>query len=422
MTSAPTRVLLLCTHPVQYSAPVFRSWARDPRLDIQVAYCSLQGAEKQLDPGFGREIQWDVPLLEGYPWVRLPNRSPRPRVSGFFGLINPGVWALIRNGRFDAVTLFTGYVCTTFWIAIAAAKSRRIPVLFGTDAHNLDPRDGRRWKSWIKKLLWPRLFSLADVVIVPSTSAAALMRSLGIRDDRLVVAPYTVNNAWWLEQAAAADRAAVRARWNIPIDAGVILFCAKLQPWKRPADLLAAFARVAKPNLFLVFAGDGPLLEALESQAQALGLAGQVRFLGFVNQSGLPETYVASDIFVLPSDYEPFGVVVNESMLCGRPAIVSDRVGAGYDLVREGETGYVFPCGQVDALAAILRAAFADPARLGRMGEAARRRMSEWSPAVNQEAFVRALAMATGIYKEIPATPYPAEPVEIEPQRGGSHP
>src|SRR5438067_509076 len=90
------RVLLVCSHPVQYAAPVFRRMAQHPRLDIQVAYCSLQGAEAGLDPGFGVTVAWDVALLEGYPWVRVPNKSPRPNLKAFFGLVNPGLWRLVR--------------------------------------------------------------------------------------------------------------------------------------------------------------------------------------------------------------------------------------------------------------------------------------------------------------------------------------
>src|SRR5271168_601617 len=78
MTQRPLRVLLIGTHPVQYSSPMFRLYANDPRLEIQVAYCSLQGAEAEFDRDFGVEVKWDVPLLEGYPWVEVPNRSWSP--------------------------------------------------------------------------------------------------------------------------------------------------------------------------------------------------------------------------------------------------------------------------------------------------------------------------------------------------------
>jgi len=119
-----------------------------------------------------------------------------------------------------------------------------------------------------------------------------------------------------------------------------------------------------------------------------------VRFLGFVNQSALPPAYVGSDLLVLPSAHEPFGLVVNEAMLCGRPAVVSDVVGAKFDLIREGETGFVFLMGDIDALAAILRDLLPDRPRLERMGEAARRRMETWSPREYVEDLVAAVEAA----------------------------
>lgn len=394
MTPGPFRVLLVATHPVQYGAPLFRSLAKDPRLDIQVAYCDMGGAEAHLDRDFGVSVKWDIPLLDGYPWVCLRNRSFRPGAGRFWGFFNPGIWRLISKGKFDAVVVFAGYVCATFWMALAAAKFSGTAVLFGTDAHKLTPRDDKGWKRWIKRLLWPQLFRLADVVIVPSSGGAALIRSLGIAEDRIVVTPYCVDNDWWIEQSKDVDRADVRARWKIPCDARVVLFSAKLQPWKRPQDLLVAFARADGPNAYLVFAGEGALRPSLESQAKAMGIAERVRFLGFVNQSGLPETYCASDVLVLPSSYEPFGVVVNEAMLCGCSVIVSDCVGAGFDLVREGRTGFIYPCGNIDILTGILATALRDQTKLAELGRAAVLRMETWSPRENIDSLVMAVGRA----------------------------
>jgi glycosyltransferase involved in cell wall biosynthesis len=118
-----------------------------------------------------------------------------------------------------------------------------------------------------------------------------------------------------------------------------------------------------------------------------------VRFLGFVNQSQLPSVYRAADLFVLPSLFEPFGLVVNEAMLCGLPVAVSDRVGAKYDLVRPDENGYVFPAGDVEALAAILRQILPDGEKRARMGGAARRRMETWSPREYTDSVVRAVQL-----------------------------
>jgi glycosyltransferase involved in cell wall biosynthesis len=391
------RVLFVSTHAVQYLSPILQRMAKHPQLDIQAAYCSLQGAQPGVDPDFGIEVTWDIPLLEGYPWVQIPNRSWRPGLGRFWGLFNPGLWTLIRNGGFDAVVLFTGYRYASFWIALAAAKFSGKAVLFGTDATELTARDGRRWKSTAKRWLWPVIFRLADVVIVPSTRGVELVRSLNLPADSILLTPYVVDNDWWSERAANVDRAAVRRAWGVPEDAAVVLFCAKLQPWKRPQDLLRAFAAARISGAYLIFAGEGPLRAELEAEARSLGLGDQVRFLGFANQTQLPEIYRASDLMVLPSEYEPFGLVVNEAMLCGCPVAVSDRVGAGDDLVSPGQNGFVFPVGNIDALTALLKEVLTAPDRLREFGDAARRRMLSWAPSDNINATARAVSLACKI-------------------------
>jgi glycosyltransferase involved in cell wall biosynthesis len=426
MTDRPLRVLLVCAHPVQYATPVFQLLANDTRVEVHVAYCSMQGAEPEVDLDFGVPVKWDIPLLDGYSWSRLPNWGGKPRQGSFFGLFNPGIWRMITCENFDAVVAFTGYVYATFWIALAAAKYRDLPFLFGTDAHELTPVDGKRWKVRVKKWLWPRLFRLADVVLVPSSGGVALMRSLRIPEDRIVLGPYCVNNEWWIEQSDRSRPTEVRSRWEVPVDAMVVLFCAKLQPWKRPFDLLRAFALITTGNAYLIFAGEGPLRPALEAEARSMGIAERIRFLGFVNQSGLPEIYTASDIFVLPSEYEPFGVVVNEAMLCQCPVIVSDRVGARFDLVRESETGFAFPAGNIQALAALLQGVLSMPEQLRKAGRAARARMQNWGPRNNVDATIEAVERAVRHRGEPKSARYRHAPsisadTEIRSKRTGSH-
>jgi len=221
------------------------------------------------------------------------------------------------------------------------------------------------------------------------------VKSLGVPEDRIQLCGNVVDNAWWSERSVAVDRAAVRSAWNVPAEAPVVLYCAHMQPWKRPGDLLEAFSRAHISGSYLIFAGEGPLRGELELRARELGIAECVRLLGFVNQTGLPAVYSSSDILVLPSGYEPFGLVVNEAMLCGCPAVVSDAVGAKFDLVRDGETGYVFPSGDVHALANILRKLLEDRPQIQRMGAAAKERMKTWTPEMNVGGFVRAVQIAT---------------------------
>jgi len=80
------RVLIVATHAVQYSAPIYRQMARHPELDMEVAYCSLRGAESGLDPDFGKEVKWDVPCSTGIPGCcceTAPSILDRDVSSGF---------------------------------------------------------------------------------------------------------------------------------------------------------------------------------------------------------------------------------------------------------------------------------------------------------------------------------------------------
>jgi glycosyltransferase involved in cell wall biosynthesis len=384
------RVLAVASAPAQYQAPLFRRMAGRPDVDLQVAYCTLRGAEAAHDPEFGATVKWDVPLLDGYPWQHVPNRGSGAET--FLGLRNPGLWRIIRDGNFDAILCYVGYRRATFWIARSAAKLSGAAFLFGTDTTTLTPIDGRMWKRSVKRAMWPMLFRLADQVIVPSTGSLELMKSLGLQEERVTITPYVVDNDWWLAQSAKVDREATRRKWGAGPDDAVVLFCAKLQPRKRPLDLLNAFAKARIAKVLLVFAGEGPLRAELQARAVALGVADRVRLLGFANQTQLPAIYSAAELMVLPSVFEPFGVVVNEAMLCGCPVVASDQVGAARDLIVHGQTGFVYPCGDVDALADTLRQALADPAKLSRMAADARACMESWSPRENIDATLDAVA------------------------------
>jgi glycosyltransferase involved in cell wall biosynthesis len=388
------RILHVCEHPVQYNTTLWQMQARHPKLDILVAYRSLQGAVPAVNPGFGVEVAWDVPLLDGYPWTLVSSTKKGQNGSGRLGLFSKELWRLVKRGGFDAVSL-GGYYFPEAWVAIVAAKRNGIPIILSTDAHSLESsRAKSKVALAIKKLIVGRIFRAAAAVITSSSKAEIFLQALGVSRERIFLGRSVVDNTWWMDRAAQTDRIALRREWNLPAEAAVALYCAKLQPWKRPGDLLEAFSRATVSCSYLVFAGDGPLRPILEQRSKDLGVADRVRFLGFVNQTGLPGVYAASDLLVLPSDYEPFGLVVNEAMLCGCPVVVSDRVGARYDLVREGETGSVFPCGDVEALARILRLLLSDRSQLDRMGAAAKERMLTWTPEMNVEAFVEAIEMA----------------------------
>jgi glycosyltransferase involved in cell wall biosynthesis len=144
----------------------------------------------------------------------------------------------------------------------------------------------------------------------------------------------------------------------------------------------------------LVFAGEGPLRSQLELEAKKLGLASRVRFLGFVNQSQLPTVYTPAHIFVIPSVYDHCPVVVCEAMLYGLPVVLSDQIRGRFELVRPGETGDIFPSGDINALAASIRKLSSGAVALAEMKLNALRRMATWSPQENGAATVEAIRIA----------------------------
>jgi glycosyltransferase involved in cell wall biosynthesis len=202
--------------------------------------------------------------------------------------------------------------------------------------------------------------------------------------------PYAVDNAFFQRRAAEArpHRAELRRKLGLTDVRPVVLFCGKLIAKKDAASLIRA---LAQESAQLLVVGDGDLRPQLEALASEL-LPGRACFAGFRNQSELPALYDLADVFVIPSTYEPFGLVVNEVMNAGKPVIASDRVGCWSDLVRPGVNGAVFPAGDAAALAAALRPFLTDPALRERAGQASLQIIHRWSFAEDLLGLQSALA------------------------------
>lgn len=391
MTQNKYRVLFVLSQTTQNPVPL-QLMAKHPNLEVHVAYLSLP-EESKLWHGLENlnKSVFDTPLLDGYAWTYLPNRSPRPRLDRFYGLFNPAIIRLVSQS--DCCVVY-GHAYLSFWLAILVAKLTRKPLLLTTDSTYLDPLDGGNWKIPLKKIFLPNLYNhVADALLVPSTAAKRYIHSLGVAEDRIFVAPYSVDNEAIARVAQQSDRQATRERWNISQTSQVVIFCAKLIERKRPNDLLEAFAIANVPDSHLVIVGDGPLATSLRLEAKELNVADRVHFLGFVKYSQLPEIYAASDLLVHPAEWEPYGLIVNEAMVCGVPVVVSDRVGAGYDLVTDDVTGFSYPCKNIESLAKILENLLRNPDKLRCMGKNAQNRMQTWSSRENADSIANAIEL-----------------------------
>ena len=347
-------------------------------MDLMVLYGCLHGAATGLDTKFGLEFQWDIPLLNGYRWKCLPSvtGSRYPRAP-----LRPLSLAVIRElvgGRYDVLVVH-GYAEVTDWLAIGAARAGGTAVLVRGESNLL--RSRRPWKRAAKRLVMKLLFSMIDGYIAIGSESRRYAEFYGMPPNRIFVAPYCVDNRLF-KLASTGGRQRIRAEMGIAADAVVFAYVGKLYSRKAPMDLLEAFALSgACGSAVLMFVGDGVQRCKLEERAKSERLEG-VRFAGFVNQSGLPQYYAASDAVVLPSLAEPWGLVINEAMACGRAVVASSACGSAADLVREGVNGYVFPAGDVRALAEILRHLRTNPKKLQAMGRASEAIIADWSPEV----------------------------------------
>lgn len=391
----PIRLAYLVSHPIQYQAPLLRRIAREPGIELTVFFGSDFSARSYRDAGFGVEVAWDVPLLEGYRSRILPALRDNGTVSATTPL-SRGLLGALRDSQgkpaFDAFWTH-GYASLNALHGIAAARVLGIPVLLRAEGWSGDrPRSGPRQlaKRAFFRVLRP---AIAATLPIGSRNAAYWRETLGA-DVRQFPMPYAVDNAFFASRAAeaAGQAARIRQELGIPAQTPVILFASKLQKRKHASDLLQALSQLAgklREGPALIIVGDGEETGPLQQQVREARLA-HVYFAGFQNQSALPAYFALADVFVLPSQHEPWGLIVNEAMAAGCAVVVSSDVGAAPDLVRDGVNGFVYPFGDVGALTHAIAKVLQTPGVSQRMGQASAEMIRTW----DFEADIRGLREA----------------------------
>ena len=323
-----------------------------------------------------------MPLLDGYSSEWLENVSAEPGVSNFAGCDTPGVRERLAQGRFDAC-IVNGWYLKSYLQAIRASRTLGIRVLVRGDSHLKVAR--RRVTQVVKYFPYRWLLSKIDAHLVVGQANREYLRHYGVPDSRLFFAPHFVENDRFAEAADLARAqgavAARRRHWGASPADTVFLYAGKLLDLKRVSDFVSAVAAASRkePAVKGVIVGSGPEEAALRRLSEQI--EAPVCFAGFSNQRDMPTCYAAADCLVLPSSTESWGLVVNEAMAAaGLPAIVSDRVGAGPDLVEDGVTGHVYPVGDIDALTArLLATRLALQVRRTEIKDAVARRIKQYS-------------------------------------------
>jgi len=401
------RIAYLVSHPIQYQAPLLRRIALEPDIELTVLFGSDFSVRGYKDRGFGVDVLWDTPLLEGYAseflrsWRDTGGVSPTTPISR-------GIYRRLQridgSPAFDALWVH-GYASVNALQGILAANALGIPVLLRAESWLAD-RARSPWTLAAKSLFFRLLGSgIAAVLPIGTVNSDYWTHYFGSRVPQFLM-PYAVDNRYFarLAEAAAPREQELRTELRLAPDRPVILFASKLQTRKHADHLLEAYRsfianRSALDRPYLVIVGDGEERAALEARTRELDLDG-VRFTGFRNQSELPRFFQLADVFVLPSRHEPWGLIVNEVMAAGCSVIVSTDVGSHADLVTDGVEGCVFPVGNIAALTDALHQVFASPDTAARMGQNARERLSTWTFEEDVQGLRAALAAVTRKLKD----------------------
>jgi glycosyltransferase involved in cell wall biosynthesis len=390
------RLAYLVTHPIQYQAPLLRRIAADPDIQLKVFFASDLSVRKFVSVGFQCAIEWDVPLLDGYDYEFLPSFRYNEHLS-FWRPMNYGLASRLRDGHFDALWIH-GYMRWHHWVAMITAKRLGLKVLVRDEATQISAMR-RPLKQNLKRLFFGWLRQTVDRFLAIGSLSASYYRQHDVPNACIFMMPYAVNNAFFQARAAqfAMRREALSHELGLDEGRPIILYAGKLSGCKGPGDLLEAYMRLSpeschEPHPYLLYVGDGEQRLELERKAAVTNWK-SIRFLGFQNQSAMPAFYDLCEVFVMPSLFEPWGLVVNEAMNAGKAIIVSDRAGCAPDLVHDGVNGLVFSAGDPTDLARALREALGDRWRCAEMGRRSLEIINRWS----FEEDVQGLRAALGI-------------------------
>jgi glycosyltransferase involved in cell wall biosynthesis len=354
-------------------------------IDLEVIYGSDATSRTFHDQEFGCMVSWDLPLLDGHPHTILNSNPP----SGTIAAQTRGFRSQLQrhlNAQPAAALWVHGWHHPFTRAVWKLARERRLPLLVRGETF-LGCVQGGAMRRLAHRMVFTLRFRQPAAFLAVGSLNRSLYRAYGVPSHKIFSMPYAVDNAFFQARAAEAHplRTAFRTKLNISEDQLVILFCGKLIPKKDPETLLRAFAALPvppspanEPSPVLLFVGDGELRPHLENLAAHL-VPDRVRFVGFQNQTALPAFYDACDLFVIPSLFEPWGLVVNEVMNAAKPVLASDRVGSAADLITPGQNGDLFPAGGVNELTAALHRLLADRPNLRRLGLASLAKINTWS-------------------------------------------
>ncbi|WP_179004970.1 glycosyltransferase family 4 protein [Winogradskyella forsetii] len=346
------KLAIVITHPIQYYAPWFKLLAERGNVQLKVFYTWSQAAETVKDKTFGRDIKWDIPLLEGYDYEFVENVSKKPGSHHFFGMDCPSLIPKLKDFSPDAI-LFFGWNFKSHLKAMRYFHGR-IPVWFRGDSTLLDETGG--FKTKLRRLVLKTVYRYVDKAFYVGKANKAYFLKHGLKETQLIKTPHAIDNIRFDEDSDKKYEEKAK-QWREELGYKeqdiLLVYAGKLESVKQIQLLIDAFKIAIKKihNVKLLIVGNGPLESNLKASASKID---KIQFLPFQNQTKMPLLYRMSNVFCLTSKSETWGLAVNEAMASSRPVIVSNRVGCAADMVLDKKNGFIFNHSDRQELAAII--------------------------------------------------------------------
>lgn len=371
------RVLVLTVMPSPYQQELFAAMAAHPGMDLRVLYYMVSASDRR----------WGRPALPPYSRI-LPGFSFDCLARGC--CLNPSVVAEVSRGDFD-VAIVGDYFTLTAQIAMRCLSRRGIPWVLWSESPGLRSRGpiGR----WLRHLAQRPVRRHAAAVAAIGSRAAAKYRALLGPEAVVFNIPYYCDLRPYLDIRRSWE---LRPAWGGPPPSERpvrFLFSGQLIPRKGVDILIRAFESLCEqhPRVTLTILGDGPSRDRYRRMISP-EWRHRIRFVGFVQPDGLPRHFAESDVFVLPSRYDGWGVVINEAVAAGMPVIATTAVGAAADLVEPGRNGFLVAPADVMGLAAAMQRFADDPGLIDSMGRRSRRIAGDWTTARGARRWYAALS------------------------------
>jgi len=285
----------------------------------------------------------------------------------WFVYINPSIVKELAEYRPD-VFILSGYESPTYIMAYITARMLGAKLIYWTDSVWTKPPLLRRLAGPLIRFI----VGHADACVASSSRSKEYLIRYGAKKERIFLSPLTTDIRFFFDKALEekAKRASSRQLLGIPPSAKVILFVGRLVGTKGIMYLLKAFKSLSRDinHAYLLIIGKGPMESEIMKFSSETGIIDRVILGGYIENHILPKYYSLSDVLVLPSLYESFGLVLCEAMASGLPVVASDRVGAAQDLIKDGFNGRIVPAEDVESLAEALYSILRNPRVMEKMG------------------------------------------------------